>query len=186
MTREPFDWLERAHQFSRIVPANPPTWDDFQTMRAVEGSLIEHLLQLKRAAVTEPASSPSSAPTTGPVTKLREWPPASQDFWGTRIQKAITDLFKSMPFIETELEATWIDSSTLQLMLRWPTPSIETGTAGEPGEVHAPVMDSEPEQSSECVHLWGRTKPVFSLGGKKREALFCYKCNTLKWPGTRH
>ena len=66
MNEKPYDWLEQAHQLSRKVPADPPTWEDFQTMRALAGSLIEHLYQLKKLAATDPASSESSAPPSTP------------------------------------------------------------------------------------------------------------------------
>lgn len=52
----------------------------------------------------------------------------------TLIQEAISACSKSMPYMLDELAANWIDSSTLRLTLRWPTPSGST-KAGSPGPV---------------------------------------------------
>lgn len=75
---------------------------------------------------TVTTSANSSAPTTGRVEKHLPLPNVSLAEALEHSARAITDCFKSMPYIEAEWMEILIDSSTLKLTLAWPTQSGST------------------------------------------------------------
>lgn len=101
--------------------------------------------EMQSHAGAGPTSKPSSPPTIGPWLKLEELHYASLNFMRTRIRTAIMESFKSIGFISPVLEETFLDSGTLQLILRWPTASTVTTTAGVPGR-------ASPTEGEEASH----------------------------------
>jgi hypothetical protein len=118
----------------------PAEWATHLAEELADG--LKYVLKLREALSSTgvETSEPSSAPTTGPAKKPYKLPSASLPSTYELIQLVITDYFRSMQFMPARLEGNWIDSSTLQLTLRWPTPSGQTKAgdrgpaAHEPGE----------------------------------------------------
>lgn len=99
------------------------------------------------SSATAPAVSASSAPlsTPGPVMKQSPSGFASREEIGEHIRRVITEAIKSTKFTGLGWTESWIDSSTLQLTLRWPMPFTSIGTDGVPGRVgleRSPTKDS--------------------------------------------
>jgi len=97
--------------------------------------LLFHLeAQEEEAAALKP-SEPSSAPMAGTASKPWPWSGASQvSYPGSSVLMGlILDYFRSTQYIEPKLEATWLDSSTLQLTLRWLGASTSTPADGGRG-----------------------------------------------------
>lgn len=123
----------------RDVPVLPLETLPERELAALEseiGSVHADLLRgiLRRLDRLEQANmTTSSASTSGtPAPELYVWCHVNLEAIPRLIQEAITVYSKSMPSMLDELEATWVDSSTLQLTLRWPTQSGEN-KAGDHG-----------------------------------------------------
>ena len=112
-----------------------PMDEELKTVLLEMINWLEALESAQQAAVSQesqpaPTLSDSSAPTTGPAERLYESQDANLDWLQAHIRKAITDYFRSIQFTEPECKATWPDSTTLVLTLKWPMISGEITTDG--------------------------------------------------------
>ena len=114
---------------------------------------LESAQQVAASQESQPAPtlSDSSAPTTGPAERLYESQDANLDWLQAHTRKAITDYFRSIQFTVPECKATWPDSSTLQLTLRWPTPSTKTTTDGDLGHANPNYTTKDWQRAQESV-----------------------------------
>lgn len=110
---------------------------------------VRHLiwyLRLLDQRLSQDSTQTSSAPpsTDGPVERPCVSWLASPDSMREHLRTAITASFRSTPSTTPELVESSPNSSTLQLTLRWPTPSGSTlAGAGSPGPVVPELSQGE-------------------------------------------
>src|SRR3990167_6822379 len=107
---------------------------EWLTMAETVQVLAQAILALEQA-LQDRASKPSSALDPVLVQLLSPWLVASPASTLTlsALMDRIMDCFRSTASIEPELAVTSLDSTTLQLTLRWPSPSGVTTVAGAHG-----------------------------------------------------
>ncbi len=121
--------------------AATPSQESIDWLKERYMEMSKDIVTLDRMAHSLPAATPqpnfktSSAPMDG--TAAMPWlsSTVNREVIRRLIQEVITDSFKSTPFMGTESEVMWVGLSTLQLTLRWPTPSTSTPEAGDRGPV---------------------------------------------------
>ena len=164
-----------------------PPWQD---LRLGLKDLIAHLEEQEQAQKAQ-GSQDSSAPTTGTVSRRSESYTEIGDAltgsqpgtpWLSVLMDRISGYSRSMPSTVPELEVTLVPSSTLQLTLRWPTPSGETRDGGrgvaDPdyrrarGALTPPDSPDAENIGTGHVHQWRQLD---------RQQERCEECNARRW-----
>lgn len=148
MDQIPFNPTEFLRE-ARATLASPGRAVELQDVTSALWSVV-HYLEAQKSSET-PGSENSSAPTTGPVEKRLPSLGANPDTLPLRgaLTELITDFFRSTPFIEPKSEVICLDSSTLQLTLKWPTRSGEIWDGGrgpvalDPNPVLTRIWDND-------------------------------------------